>query len=156
MLILIYPGASGPSIPLTLRRHDLNHHAGQVSFPGGTIEAGESAEEAAVREAREETGIDPTTISIIGSITPLRVTPSGFEIDPVLAWTAERPRFVLEAAEVSELIEFPLSALRDPSSIGTEEWEIKGGPSLVPFWKAGRHKVWGATAMILSELAELL
>ncbi len=156
VLILIYPGPQGLTLPLTLRRHDLAHHAGQISFPGGTIEAGESVEEAAFREAREEIGIDPSSVEILGRLTALRIPPSGFEIDPVVAWIAARPTFVLEASEVAELIELPLARLLETDAVGEEEWEIAGGKSLVPFWRIGKHKVWGATGMVLGELGAVI
>jgi 8-oxo-dGTP pyrophosphatase MutT (NUDIX family) len=156
VLVLVYPGALGPALPLTRRREDLRHHGGQISFPGGVMERGETANEAALREAREEIGVDPSSVEILGSLSPLRIPPTGFEIDAVVASTPLRPAFVLEEGEVAELIEVPLATLLDPEARQSEEWEIHGGKSLVPFFRVGDHKVWGATAMVLAELLELL
>ena len=156
VLVLVYPGARGPTLPLTRRREDLRHHGGQISFPGGVIEGGETADEAALREAHEEIGIDPSTVELLGSLSPLRIPPTGFEIDAVVASSPLRPVFVLEEGEVAELIELPLATLLDPAARQSEEWDIHGGRSLVPFFRVGDHKVWGATAMVLAELVELL
>jgi 8-oxo-dGTP pyrophosphatase MutT (NUDIX family) len=156
VLVLLYPGVSGPSLPLTLRHAELREHAGQVSFPGGSLEEDEGIEDAALREAREEIGVDPGSIEILGRLTALRIPHSGFEIDPVLAWTPHPPRFVLEANEVAELIELPYARLVEPDAVGQEERELRGGRSVVPFWRAGGHRVWGATAMVLAELAAMV
>jgi len=156
VLLLLYPVGEELHFPLTLRRDDLPHHAGQISLPGGSLEADEGPEAAALRETAEELGVDPTDIEIIGRLSPLKIPPSGFEISPFVGFVPSRPVFVPEAREVAEIIETPLSLLAAADAIGVEEWELRGGRSAVPFWRIGGHKVWGATAMVLSELAALL
>jgi 8-oxo-dGTP pyrophosphatase MutT (NUDIX family) len=156
VLLLLHPAEVGLALPLTRRRDDLPVHAGQISLPGGSIEEGEGPEEAALREAFEEIGIRREAVRVLGRLSPLRIAPTGFEVIPILAFVQERPLYILEEREVAEIIELPLTRLLESDARRSEEWEIHGGPSLVPFWQVGTHKVWGATAMILAELAWLI
>lgn len=156
VLILLYPVEGGLYFPLTRRREDLPHHPGQISLPGGSLEAGEEAAQAALRETAEELGIDSSRVELLGRLSSLKIPPSGFEIDPFVGYLPEKPRFVPEIREVAEVIEAPLSSLLTDDAMCVEEWELRGGPSTVPFWKIGDHKVWGATAMVLAELGEAL
>ena len=156
VLVLLYPVDGELRFPLTRRHEGLPHHAGQISLPGGSLEAGEGPEEAALRETSEELGIDSGAIEILGRLSPLKIPPSGFEIDPFVGFLPRRPHFVPEEREVVEIIEASLGLLAVPDAVGIEDWELRGGKSAVPFWRIGGHKVWGATAMVLAELAELL
>ncbi|MEI6385296.1 MAG: CoA pyrophosphatase [Spirochaetota bacterium] len=156
VLLLLFPADGGLALPLTMRRDDLPVHAGQISLPGGSIEEGEGPEEAALREAFEEIGLLREAVRVLGRMSSLRIAPTGFEVIPILAFVPERPLYILEEREVAEIIELPLSRLLESDARRSEEWSIHGGPSLVPFWQVGTHKVWGATAMILAELAWLL
>jgi 8-oxo-dGTP pyrophosphatase MutT (NUDIX family) len=154
-LILLYPGAAGPSLPLTLRRHDLPQHAGQISLPGGAIDAGESPEDAARREAHEELGIAPESVRLVGALSSFFVAPSNFVMYPFIGVVDARPEFRPEAREVAEVVEAPLQELFHPSKRG---WRRKTrGEILVdlPYLAAGTHDVWGATAMVLCEFASL-
>lgn len=156
-LILLYPsGASAYSLPLTVRHADLPDHAGQISLPGGRIDVGETAEAAALREAHEEIGVDPASVRILGSLTPLYVMVSRFVITPFIGVVDARPDFQPAEREVAELLEVPLSQLRDP---GLLKWGTRTREGYVvdfPYLKIGDHQVWGATAMILGELLTIL
>jgi len=156
VLILLYPVDGELRFPLTRRHEGLPHHPGQISLPGGSLEKGEGPEEAALRETAEELGIDSSAIEILGRLTPLKIPPSGFEIDPFVGYLPARPRFVPEEREVVEVIEASLDLLSSKEAIGIEERQLRGGLSAVPYWKIAGHKVWGATAMVLAELGELL
>lgn len=154
VLLLLYRKEGTVHLILTRRRDDLNAHAGQISFPGGRREPVESLEQAALRETREEVGINPATISILGELTPLYIPPSDYEVHPFVGWHDQAPVFVPQPAEVAEILEVPLELLLDRETRRQETWERSGIRLDVPFYNIGRHKVWGATAMMLSEFVE--
>jgi 8-oxo-dGTP pyrophosphatase MutT (NUDIX family) len=154
-LLLLYPLAGAPHLPLTVRAPDLRHHTGQVSLPSGGVDEDESIEAAALREASEEIGVDPSGVRVIGQLTPLHIPVSGFLLHPVMAVTNERPKFRRAEQEVARIIEAPLSLLSDPTIVREERWqrEREGAtmPVDVPFFEIEGEKVWGATAMVLAE-----
>lgn len=158
-LILLYEFHGEFHIPLTVRRDDLPHHPGQISLPGGGIDAGEMAEAASLREAEEEIGVDPATVRILGSLTPLYVFVSGFVVTPFVGVVEKRPAFRPEAREVEEILEVPLSQLTDPArrmwgNRTRERYLIR-----FPYFAVGsppHHQVWGATAMILAEFVQVI
>lgn len=153
VLLLVYPGDHGPSLPLTLRRMTLPAHAGQVSLPGGALDPGESAEAAALREADEEVGIRPSSVRLIGRLSTLWVPVSNFVVTPVVGTTDDRPAFRLHEAEVDALIEAPIARLLDRAAIGWACRQRDDDPITYPYFDVDGHAVWGATAMILSEFS---
>jgi 8-oxo-dGTP pyrophosphatase MutT (NUDIX family) len=162
-LILLYPGAGTEvpayEFPLTVRRPDLLHHPGQISLPGGGLDHGEMHEAAALREAEEEIGVDPSTVRILGALTPLYVIVSGFVVSPFVGVVDTRPNFRPEAREVAEILEVPVGVLLDPSRRARGTKTREGYKLDFPYFAVGdssQHQVWGATAMILTEFAELL
>lgn len=150
-VILISPGASGLTISLTERQHDLPHHPGQISLPGGALDPGESAEAAALRELDEEIGVSPDVVELLGALSPLYVLPSHFVLQPFVAVARTRPRFRPNAREVAALIHAPLRDLRNPASIAWATRERHGLTIDVPFFGVCGARVWGATAMVLGE-----
>ena len=156
VLLLLFPRQHELRFVLTRRRDDLAAHAGQISLPGGRREDGESLQETALREANEEIGIDRNAVAILGRLAPLYILPSDFEVFPFVGWHEEPPAFVPQLSEVAEIIEVPLADLLDKKSRGEEVWRRRGITMNVPFFQVGAHKVWGATAMMLSEFAERL
>lgn len=141
---------------LTKRHDDLNSHAGQISFPGGRREEGETLEATALREAHEEVGVEPAALTILGELTSLYILPSDYEVHPFVAWHDGQPTFTRQADEVDEILEVPIAHLLDPANQYEEPWEIRGYQLIVPYYLVGKHKVWGATAMMLSEFLERL
>lgn len=156
VLILLYPKGSEPHLVLIHRTGLGNHHQNQISFPGGGIQPGEGIEEAARREAREELGIETEKITVVGQLTPLYVQPSNYCIFPVVAISRAGMTFSPCPGEVAAVIEVPLSHLLDEKNLKQERWLLRGRDVLVPFYQFEQHKIWGATAMILSELLHML
>jgi mutator protein MutT len=144
-----------PSILLTLRAAKLSAHAGQVSFPGGRIEAGETPEAAAVREAAEEVGLDPRLPELLGRL-PEHHTGTGFHITPVVALVPPPLNLVADPREVEEPFELPLSVILDPAAPERRTAEWKGRTRTFWVWPHERHYIWGATAAILVNLAKVL
>ncbi len=156
-LILLYPGHDGETgFVLTLRQPSLKAHSGQVSLPGGSLEPGETPEDAAHREAWEEVGVDPAAPDVLGRLTPLYIPPSRFSVWPVVAAVRERPSFVPHEAEVAALIEVRAAALLDPSLRKAAMRDAPIGRFDVPYFDLGGYEVWGATAMMLAEFAAVL
>lgn len=157
VLILLYPHRGQLHFPLihrTSNGHD--RHSDQVSLPGGSQEANESIQRTALREMEEEIGVTRDQINIVGTLSTIYIPPSNFLVTPTVGYVDHRPDFHCDTHEVAELVEVPLATLFDPASIRREEWELRGTKVEVPFYLIGPHKVWGATAMILSEFSMLL
>jgi 8-oxo-dGTP pyrophosphatase MutT (NUDIX family) len=155
-LLLLYPAASGVTLPLTVRASHLRRHAGQISLPGGAADPGETLESAALREAREEIGVNPSGVRVLGSLTPVHVLVSGFTLHPVVGITDSRPQFQAAAHEVEEILEVSLEDLQDASRIRTGTRIREGVAVEYPYFDLHGHQVWGATAMILGEFICLL
>jgi 8-oxo-dGTP pyrophosphatase MutT (NUDIX family) len=142
-----------PLTCLTLRSMELPTHAGQISLPGGLVAATDSSMEAtALREAREETALDPQCVQLLGRLPEVEVV-SGVVITPVVGWTPEWPALKADPREVAELIPCPLQTVLDLSRYRRESLQRQGQRR--EFWvvDVGPHRVWGATAAILHALA---
>jgi 8-oxo-dGTP pyrophosphatase MutT (NUDIX family) len=137
-----------------------NHnHSGQISFPGGQLEEkDESLEACALRETFEEVGIPPNTIQIIGEMTDLYIPVSNFHVFPFLGWTSDPPQYQRQETEVKHIIETPLSILLNSENLKFKDIHINDSFVLrdVPYFDVFGKAVWGATAMMLSEMLELL
>ena len=157
VLLLLFPEGEQLYICLTKRPQTMKHHPGQISFPGGKVEKDDtSAEMTALREAREEVGIDHGKIEILGKLSDLYVEVSQFSIQPFLAWADQRPDFLVDFGEVEKLILFPVSDFVANEIISEIELETVTGSLQVKYYPYDGEFIWGATAMILSELIEIL
>jgi 8-oxo-dGTP pyrophosphatase MutT (NUDIX family) len=115
VLMLFGDGPDGGELLLTERAHDMRSHPGQVSFPGGSIDPGETAVEAALREAQEEVGLDPASVEVFGRLPELWLPPSNFAVTPILGWWREPSEVsVVSAAEVHAIHHAPIAELLDP------------------------------------------
>jgi 8-oxo-dGTP pyrophosphatase MutT (NUDIX family) len=151
--LVLHPGA--PSILLTLRSGHLSSHAGQVSFPGGRIEPGETPEAAALREAAEEVGLDPRLPEILGRL-PDHLTGTAYRMTPVVALLRPPLTLAHDPTEVEEPFELPLAVVLDPDSPQRHRAERNGVMREYWVWPHERHFIWGATAAVLVNLARLL
>jgi ribosomal protein S18 acetylase RimI-like enzyme len=144
-----------------MRRTDhLDHHKGQISLPGGRHEPQDADyRETALREAREELGVTLENVEVLCSLSSLYIPPSNFYIYPTVAYCPYPPDFQPDPNEVAELIEVPVATLLDPQTRVVEEWTLpqyNNMQVMMPYYRIGRHKVWGATAMVLAEFAAML
>lgn len=142
------------SLLLTRRRDDLAHHPGQISFPGGRVEAGESPSSAALREAAEECAVDPASVTLLGALPTLFIPPSGFWMSVAVArWDRPHP-LVADRREVAELVTVRMSELRDPA-----RWRVTALGERGPAWAwalDGGHLLWGATAIATAALLTMI
>ena len=143
-ILLIQRAAGGP-------------HGGQIAFPGGSEEEGDaSAAETALREAREEIGLESGDVEVLGRLSPLTIAVSGFLVQPVVGFARGVRELSPCPGEVAAVHRVPLAMLLDPSSKAEREIEVRGERLLVPCYLFSGIFVWGATAMILAELEEVL
>lgn len=158
VMVLFYPKNGEVYLPLT-QRHDYGGtHGGQVSFPGGKWEEGDpDLEFTALRETYEEIGVNKASIQVIGRLTDLYIPPSNFKVSPVVGYVKERPDFKIDPYEVKELIEVPLSLLLHKDTLKRKNIQVRGTYRLdAPFFDIQGKVVWGATAMMLSELVAVV
>ncbi len=158
VLVLIYPKESVLHTVLTLRNVYRGTHSGQVSFPGGKVEPGdENLWATALREAQEEVNLLPENVQYIGQLSQIYIPPSRFLVSPYLAVTNETPQFTPDPTEVARIIEAPIADFLDLKNIAEKDIfvETLKAKMKVKYFAISGETVWGATAMILSELAEM-
>ena len=157
VLMLFGEGSDGPDLLLTERAHHMRSHPGQVSFPGGGIDTGETPAQTALREAREETGLDPDGVEIFAELPELWLPPSNFAVVPLLGWWREPSPIRVESPdEVHEVYRVPLTELVDP----THRITVVGPAGYrSPGFLIGDDKdviLWGFTGGIVARLFEYL
>ncbi len=149
VLVALVERAGGPQVLLTRRTEALRHHAGQIAFPGGRIEADDADPvAAALREAQEEVGLGAALSSPLGYLDPF-VTITGFHVFPVVASVAGGFVPVPDPGEVAEAFEVPLGFLLDPGNVHTLDVDFQGRRRQVLEFRYGGHRIWGATAAML-------
>ncbi len=157
VLILFYPRDGRVFVPLILRPVYDGVHSGQMAFPGGRYEPeDESLVRTALREAREEIGLRPDDVEVLGPLTRLYVPPSNLLVQPVVAALSYPPAFCPDPREVAGIFEFSLDEITDPSVISEAVIDVRGMKVRAPHYLIQNQMVWGATAMMISELNEVL
>jgi 8-oxo-dGTP pyrophosphatase MutT (NUDIX family) len=156
VMILLFPLKTDTGIVFIKRNTYNGPHSAQVSFPGGAWETGDvSQEETAIRECREELGIQEDML-MLGSLTRLHIPVSNFMVTPFVAWMNEAPVFQPDPLEVEYVIESSLGELSDPTNILFDQWEQHGRRIAAPYYRVGKEKIWGATAMMLCEFLQVV
>jgi 8-oxo-dGTP pyrophosphatase MutT (NUDIX family) len=153
VLVPIVLEPKGARVVYTLRTGDLEDHAGQVSFPGGSPEPRDGSLLAtALREAEEEIDLRPDTVEILGELEEMYVPPSRFLVRPFVGLLSEQAELVLAPEEVEAIFSVSLEELMSPEAFEKVVWEREGWPHEVPIFAVGGHEIWGATAAMTAGL----
>ena len=159
VLALFYPNSNNQThFVLILRKTYKGVHSAQVAFPGGKLEEQDhSLEETAIRETFEEIGVPLKQIEVLQELTEVYIPPSNFQVYPFIAISKQTPKFVKQDDEVEAIIEIPLQHFFDDNTVITKTVSTSYSTDVeVPAFKLNNHVVWGATAMMLSEIKDLL
>jgi 8-oxo-dGTP pyrophosphatase MutT (NUDIX family) len=157
VLVLFVHRNGAPAVVFAKKTEDVPHHKGQFSFPGGIVRPEDgSVVEAALREAREEIGLETAAVEVLGPFHDVPTTVTNFVITPVLALARAEPRFRPDGREIERVLEIPLTHLLEPTSFREEEWEREGTKRAVLFLSYGEDVVWGTTGRILREVLDAL
>jgi len=147
VLVPLYGWPHSPGLIFTERRHDLRRHAGEISFPGGTPEAGEAPVTTALREASEEIGLDPGSVEIIGALQPISTVVTSYRVLPVVGLVPVGLEHAPQPTEVEQVLEFGLDELRE--GFAMRRLIRRGVPFRTPTYAVDDHFIWGATARML-------
>ena len=159
VLILLYPGRENeiPTFVVTQRLHYEGVHGGQISLPGGRFEpVDHDLEVTALRETHEETGVNISSVRLIGKLTELYIPPSNYLVHPFIGYSLTPPVFIPQPEEVAEIIEVPVTKLIDDKNLVQKKFDVRGMRIKAPCYVIDGKIIWGATAMILSEFKEIL
>lgn len=159
VLLLLNPFSEELSIILTKRSSSLKVHRGQVSLPGGRVDAeDENTIATALRETDEEIGIPSNKIQIIGELSTLFIPPTHFDVKPIVGVLQSKPSYIINPDEVEVVVEVPISQLVDSKNIKRKVFytSTSGIDRTAPYYNVMGLEIWGATAMILSEFVELI
>ena len=159
VLVALFEDAPGgeAQVVLTRRSSKLRNHKGEVAFPGGRQDPGEDLRTAALRETREEVGIEPGSVDIVGELDQLTTVASRFLIAPFVGVLRDgRPEYRTNPAEIERAFDVPLAELLTPECYREEIWDLPWGEHYVAFFELEGETVWGATARILRQLLVLI
>ncbi|MCB9382861.1 MAG: CoA pyrophosphatase [Acidimicrobiaceae bacterium] len=155
VLAVLADGPHGAEVLLTRRSMDMTNHRGEVSFPGGRLDPGETYEQAALREAHEEVGLDPADVTVVGRLHPLGTWVSKSWIVPVVARVPEPLPLQGRTMEVDRVLWVPLHDFTRPGTFREEWWHTAIGERTIYFFELDDETVWGATARMLHQLLTL-
>jgi mutator protein MutT len=151
-LVGLFDSSVGPQVLLTRRSESLSSHRGQIAFPGGRLEPGETSLQAALRETREEVGIDVTHVTVLGQLAAHRTISSTSHIVPHVADLGAEPSGFRLSDEVERVFSVPLVDLVRPDTFAQEHWVFTDREVVVPMFYLDDETIWGATARMLQEL----
>ena len=152
VLVALADGPQGAEVLLTRRSMQLSNHRGEISFPGGRLDPDETYEQAALREADEEVGLHPASVTVVGRLQPIATHVSRSWIVPVVARVAERFDLHGHPDEVDRVLWLPLRDLTLPGTFREEWWHTVQGERPIFFFELDDETVWGATARMLHQL----
>jgi 8-oxo-dGTP pyrophosphatase MutT (NUDIX family) len=156
ILVPLYQDAGVWHLLFTLRTDNVEHHKGQVSFPGGACDPDDpSPLHTALRETHEEIGVRPEDVEVLGELDDAP-TVTNFIVTPFVGVIPYPYDFKPNSDEIAELFGAPLDFFRDPANLRLEDWTHKGRPMLVPFYDYGRYTIWGFTARVVRQFLEIL
>jgi 8-oxo-dGTP pyrophosphatase MutT (NUDIX family) len=155
VLVALAPSGRGVEVLLTRRSMDMRTHRGEISFPGGRLDPGETASEAALREAHEEVGLDPALVTIEGELEHLNTIVSRSYIVPVIGRLAEPVDVQPASPEVDRVLWVPLSEFTRPDTYRSERWGTPPTDRLLHFFELDDETVWGATASVIVQLLSI-
>jgi 8-oxo-dGTP pyrophosphatase MutT (NUDIX family) len=155
VLIALFPGDRGAEVVLTRRATTLLHHRGEISFPGGGIDPGETAADAALREAQEEVALDPSLVTLVGELDHLATMVSRNVIVPVVGTLTALPALHRAAAEVDRVFTVPLVEFLSADVYREERWGVPPLERPMHFFELDDETVWGATGRILLQLLSI-
>ena len=150
----LYGWPDRPGLVLTERRADMRRHAGEISFPGGRVDPGETLVECALREAREEIGLEPSAVDIVGALPPTSTVVTSYRVLPVVGLIPAGLAHALSPHEVERTIEVGLDELRE--AYGMRRLIRRGVPFRTPTFDTEQGFIWGATARMLETFLERL
>lgn len=156
--LLFYPKNQETHIVFIKRAVDLSVHSGQIAFPGGKKEIEDANEEVtALRELAEEVGIHSHQVSVIKKLSPLYVPPSNFEVHPFMLFADTPLTFKPQLSEVAHILEIPLANFLTANAIGERLFHTSYGKNIkCPIYRWQEQMIWGATAMMMSEMREII
>jgi 8-oxo-dGTP pyrophosphatase MutT (NUDIX family) len=153
VLIAIADGADGGAeVLLTRRSQDLTTHRGEISFPGGRVDVGETFEAAALREAHEEVNLEPPLVQLVGRLDPISTMVSRSFIVPVVGTVERAPSLSPAVSEVDRIMWVPLAELTRSDTFREELWQYEGERRTIFFFELDDETIWGATARMLYQL----
>ncbi len=156
VLITLADGEQGPEVLLTRRSWEMRNHRGEISFPGGRIDPGETPTQAALREAHEEVGLEPSGVAVRGELSHLNTVASRSYIVPKVATIdlPARPELTGQTMEVDRVLWVPLAELTRPDTYHSERWKLGPTDHVLHFFQLDDETIWGATARMLVDLLD--
>ncbi|MBI3965277.1 MAG: CoA pyrophosphatase [Chloroflexi bacterium] len=154
VLMLLQSIDGEPNVLFTKRTVGLKEHSGEMCFPGGSVETGETLLETALREVEEELGIRERDVAVVAALDPVNTYTTNFNVTCFVGRLWPTADFVPEPKEVAEVVYVPLSFLLDPESLRVEVYDTPQGEREVYFFNYGEHEIWGATARMLKQFLD--